>query len=387
MAYTNFRYIAWKVPTVTGLFLRGKPGIISGWEPGTAPPPVLRVPVPDFVKNLDAKARLARLAAVVELTRARLASGVHGADNANTLKIFVVPEFYFRPPIFTGEYAFNTYPDHEAGKIFTALGEMFVNAAFKDWLFVCGTVMWNQRGLASPSGKGGKGAFPAIKPGYFNTAVQVRGGPKNGRQPRLLLIEKQVASDIDGVPVEKSAGNLAGVKRIYSAWPARKLHVFMTDGVLCGVEVCLDHLTKVLKQVVADYPGMQRGAKAPLKFHILTAGGMPVTPKSVCAKVGGYILRNDGMANVDPGGTVYDPTVEMSRVTGYEVRDPTGRYAPQFGLSPEDMHATATLDPAGITSTTYDFVDERYKVPIPPGGYFTMTQGLQFYNPLPMPTD
>lgn len=370
MPYTHFRFLAYEVPTVT-YKTRIRVDGISGWSPGAECAPVGRIAVPDSVTEADSRIRLRRLAAVVSNTYNWLQ--LLADDNGNTLKIFVAPEFYFRPPVIDESYKNNTYPDHVAGKIFKALNTMFAHADFHDWLFVCGTVMWN-RGINFES-----------QPLYFNTAVHVRGGPRLNSfraQDAVGLVEKQLASDIDGVPVAFSTGGEhSDVKLVFEDWATRKNHVFSVDGTPLGLEVCLDHLNhdtcRVLKRVLADWPSKEMTHQE-VKLHVLTAGGMDIQPASVAAKVGGYVLRNDGMASGTP-----DPVSELKRVDSYDVQDPLfGLLAGQNSFDPsEDTTANTTNIPAENTHP----LSGKMLVPEAGTGYKTFTQKVSVYPVQAMP--
>lgn len=337
MAYTHFRMLAYEVPTV--LLNPETHEYVSAWTPGEArrtvplvpvplplpamPKPAIGAPLPDARKGLpeDAYIRMLRLASVVEQTRHRLAL----RPPPGVLNVFVVPEFYFRPPALGRElYHGDTYPLQSSNTIFTALHSMFKGEAFRDWLFVLGTVLWNNdyADRASAPGAG----TPRKEVHYSNTAVVVTGGP----QGEQFLVEKKVPSHIDGIPeieylpgVPESAGptNDPGLKPVFEQWHVRKGHVIDANGVSVGVEVCLDHHKQVLRHVVEDwkrfeFPPKLRG----VQLQILTAGGMVAQADAVAARTGGYVLRNDGAGS---GGHAS----ELWRIEGW--RD--GRRGPTVG--------------------------------------------------------
>ncbi len=357
MPYTHFRMIAYEVPTVTYGAIAP---VISGWDPGQECRPVARIPVPDGVED-DARIRLKRLASVVDFARERLQ--VLGGDHDNTLKILIVPEFYFRPPALAANYAHNTYPDNVAVQIFKALNQMFVHADFRHWLFVCGTVMWNTLNDVM------------AQPVYFNTAIHVWGGRPNA----IGLIEKRLASGIDGVPVARSPGAAADIQPIFADWATRRLHVFHIDGIPLGLEVCLDHLNhdycRVLRHVLADWPGRE-GNHQGVKLHVLTAGGMPIHPGSVCAQVGGYILRNDGMAS--PG-----ERSQLQQVQSYSEQDPLMGLVVVNELDPNAETSANLVNVA--PAERRDLPPGRIILPMPGADYNTFTQRLVYYPALPVP--
>jgi hypothetical protein len=355
MPYTNFRFIAYEVPTVS---VDGGNNVVSGWAPGPAPPAVARLPVPGGL-DPDATSRLRRLAAVVDQAATYVAQPTFG-DNAATLKVFVVPEFYFRPPS-GGQptWRWNTYPGQIGQSVLKALSKMFVDPAFTDWLFVCGTLMWNTT----------DDTFAA--PVFHNTAVVIEGGPAAPGQSTTWAIEKKLASGIDGLQ-DCPAGH-PKLTVYYQSWAFKKAHVLPVKGIEVGVEICLDHLdsdlTQVLKSTVVSWAANAGGAPQPdLRLHILAAGGMPVKHGSVAAKVNGYLLRNDGHTGF--------PGSQLLQVTGYDF-DPLG-ITP--GANPWDPNSYAQL--ASIGARPPVALAPALQVANP---YRAMPQRLMFYPSLAMP--
>lgn len=284
MPYLRFRPIAYEVPTVTHQEGHLDLPPISGWTPGPLVPAIPRLPIPALREDVqgDAQNRLRRLAAVVDAAQARVAEI---GDDGDTLKVFLVPEFYFRPPATLGaDYVHGSYPVPLAMDVLNALRVMFAHPDFSDWLFFCGTVMHNT------------GADLMAPPLIFNTAVSVRGGPDGPMQ----LVEKQLASDIDGVPGAMMPGYDPSVHEVLQSWPERRQHIRVEAGIPFGTEICLDHRNsdacRVLKGVRRDWP-LHVATPQAVRIHVLTAGGMGIQPHSVAADPGGWILRCDGMAD------------------------------------------------------------------------------------------
>ena len=376
MPYTHFRYIAYEVPTATMALDAGgnfTGNVISGYPPGNASPAVATIPVPALPNPLpDWHVRLLRLAAAVDLARQNLGAG----DNANTLKVFVAPEFYFRPPAAgRADYANDTYPQADMLSIWGVLDTMFANVLFADWLIVPGTVMWNRH---VPT------AADAQRRNYFNSVLYVRGGAAQTTR----LIEKQLPSGIDGIPRAYAPGNDALLKPIYQDWRVRAEHIIRVDGKDYGVEVCLDHYNsnscRVLKQVLYEWPGRygdlsnaQRAAlvrNPELALHILTAGGMPLEMRSVAARVGGYILRNDGWS--------VGVHSELRRVQSYT-------FGP-FNVAPSNTWGSATLaaDPGTAVAVPIPAGPEQvppYANDPNPAHYHTFAQRLQIYPAVALP--
>lgn len=365
MPYTHFRFIAYEVPTATH-----RPGgkVESGFDAGQEYQFISRIPVPGNIPD-DARKRLKRLAGIVNLAANRLKLEL--ADNDNTLKIFMAPEFYFRPPAaLGGNYRSDTYPNSVAAKIFSALGEMFTHADFKNWLIVPGSIMWNtSEDTLAP------------KVIFYNSSFQITGGPVAKSGDNLNYIEKEMPSGIDGVPY--GPGMDPNVKLAFESWKSRKHRVFKVDNIDCGLEICLDHGFRkigekivsdhrVLKKVLNDWPSKE-GSTREINLHLLTAGGMPLNPASVAAKVNGYILRNDGYSDT--------PHSELKKVLRYTCPEPL------MGIltdcTPSDLSGTAHLDTAVKVEKVYPVPEGALQVPMKGDNYFKFPQQVVFYETQP----
>ena len=92
MPYTHFQYIAYQIPTVaednTRATIYGLPSAPVQNAPN------LDGPIANL--NADARNRVDRLIGAMRLAEARIQQL---GDNDHTLKIFLAPEFYFRPDV------------------------------------------------------------------------------------------------------------------------------------------------------------------------------------------------------------------------------------------------------------------------------------------------
>ncbi|UOX92463.1 hypothetical protein MUY14_18250 [Amycolatopsis sp. FBCC-B4732] len=353
MPYTHFRYIAYEVPTATRR--TDVPGpTLAGLPPGKLCDPVPDIAVPKAPESTDWFIRLRRLAAVVNIARANV-----GDDDPGTLKVFVAPEFYLRP---ADPATSHTYSTNQYSQVWDALEKMFRTPRFKNWLIVPGSVLWYSDVLV------------ANEKTYFNSVLYLRGGADGGEAGR---IEKKLASSMDGVPTRSAVGNASEplVKRAYSEAAFLRERLFEFDAKAhFGLEICLDHRLKVLKQTLADRQAdgadpWKRGGPA---LHVLTAGGMPLNPESVAARPGGYVLRNDGYA--DP------PASELRKVTAYQL--PSNAPGQAW-----DDKAVATLEADPGTAVEIPLRGDAVLVPpiAGPGTYDMPAQRLRLYPPLPLP--
>jgi len=358
MPYTHFRYIAYQVPTATSPI--GGGGVVCDYSPGDSYQAIGRLPVPAATPD-DAKKRLQRLAGVVNLAANRLRSM---ADNATTLKIFMAPEFYFRPPSALGaNYYSGTYPVKDRNALLDALNGMFVHADFQNWLFVPGTILWNTRD------------DPKANPLYFNTLVHVRGGMPDA----LNVIEKNQPSGIDGMPVVGIPARDAKYRIFHQSWANRKRHVSPVDGTPLGYDICLDHLysptCRILKNVIHDWQANE-GNIQNVSLHILCAAGMDIVPGSLAARVNGFILRNDGICN--PG-----TRSELKQVQRYQAPDPLVGHL--LDTTPSDLTGTVTLGAAIAEESAAVLSDGPLQVPSKGPGFRTFPQRVVFYPTQALP--
>lgn len=323
MPYTHFRYIAYQVPTVARDMMGEAmynipPGEASIVAPESALTPILQGNVAGL--GNDAERRVERLIGAMLAAQDRIRSEKL-LDDAMTLKIFMAPEFYFRP---ADDFVSYTYDQYRAIKDVlrtTIKGD----ERFNHWLVIPGTIMWkwgwDKSSLKRPN-------IPGVKENvYFNSAIYVSRANatlKPSTDKPSKVIEKAYASGMDGIPTGgHKHGNVSAVDPSGKAtddtwktfnesgckewWPKyqtpskRAKHIFTTGGITFGLDICLEHSydvdpktgkvtdIRIVKHVVSEnYP------KNNIQLHLLTAGGMPVREKSVAANPRGYILRTDG---------------------------------------------------------------------------------------------
>lgn len=422
MAYTHFRYIAYEVPTASSE--QHPPGATaSAFDAGTECEQVKRIPIndPDSKLHPDAKKRLRRLALVVEKAARHLESLRRaGRDNDSTLKVFVTPEFYFRPPAALGaDFHSDTYSETQMKLIFGQLDSMFKDPAFKHWLIIGGTVMWNlAKGRSHPI----TGIGTAKERTFFNTAVVMLGGRNQG----LRFFEKRVASDLDGIPTIYAPGSeLSGFRLVFEQWSELKKRIVEMDGTGVGIEVCLDHLdadlplptlplpvrpvpikydpikdsrtdtdtARTLKKIRNRWAQYENPRTYPKDFfsesrvslHVLTACGMDIEEGSVAADVGGYILRNDGFSPSGPDATPDAGRSDLELLQS-ELRQ-ISEYKTAGGTSNKfsPIVTSAVLGPRAKPEIIGTPMVDAMKVPMKGGRYYEFKQRLIIYKPLPLP--
>lgn len=265
--YTHIQLIAYETPTLRSTL------------PGNPPPAPSRVPVPNL-PDADSRARLSRFAGVLNYAANRLRFA--GGDNASTLKVFIAPEFYFRPV-----NTFNAYTLNQMQNISAALRGMFADPAFADWLIVAGSIFSSLPADAKNNASTSRA--------YLNTACLIKGGHT---EAPFFFVHKRLVSGIDGAPPNEAALLNPLFKPLLSDWDERKQNVFNLDNRVFGVEVCLDHLDnkycRTLKNILGVWQGKEMVPPPAIDVHLLTSCGMEFCDRSSCARVNGYLLGVDG---------------------------------------------------------------------------------------------
>ena len=317
MAYTHFRYIGLAVPTIS-FFNQNKIGTMPPGNVATSN--LLRGNVDGLSE--DARSRLERLVQAVRQARNQVALM---ADDNNTLKIFIAPEFFFRPENKELAYSKEEYLAIKDVLLKTFTGSNQHN--YDNWLIICGTIVW-KKSIKNVKKK-------RVDTVYANTCIYIRGNWNNGKVVHGA-IEKSRASPIDGLPTGRHGGNFAVsddtklasseafkglIDREY--W---KKHSFRARGIDIGLEICLEHAMFKSKSVPAKdkiyglgYGVLKRlinEVKQPQRRHIklqcITAGGMEIEPTSVVVDNNGYVLRSDGL------NTASRPIVNLVQAQNYK---------------------------------------------------------------------
>ncbi|MEZ4448979.1 MAG: hypothetical protein R3B09_05805 [Nannocystaceae bacterium] len=287
--YRNFQFIAYRTPT-NGLEDR------TGLGPGPLPPisgaseALLKAQVGAATPSDDLNARLRRMIKVIEIAKEK-------ADPlSSTLKIFVAPEFYFRPK--TG-LTQRSYSEGDKEYLSNALN-MFQDESFKGWLFVCGTVVWEQYNVAHQQTVA------------WNTAFILEGG-KSGR----FLVHKRIYATPDAINRETSPLRVSGKIEELRGYVDPVHAVFQIAGYWMGLEICMDHDSLLLRQGVpkrAKRDNVPTLKERGLAVQILTACGMNVQPGAL------YLDKERSIVRVDGDQRGAEPRSEIVRVL--EVRAP-----------------------------------------------------------------
>lgn len=284
--------------------------------------------LPDDAVNAyaeDAEIRGNVFAAAAEWTRAEFSDQLGGAD---TLKVFMAPEFYFRygGPSDPPDDLMDSYPEGGTrlpNVVVDVLRRRLRGDEFTDWLFVPGTMFWHR-----PVARNG-----TDHPVYFNSVSVLRGGPEVRLSPRSLAAndaigtiptmgtvstnQKQLMSSIDYSLRPHDAGRTrwdaalnAMFRPMLGTWEWLRWHIFTVQGMagpggdplVFGLDVCLEHIHEqagsglgVLRTLCE--PGTGYWDSPPeVNVHLLTSCGMSLDPaRGVASRTGGYVARCDGM--------------------------------------------------------------------------------------------
>jgi hypothetical protein len=195
-------------------------------------------------------------------------SKLKGAADPSVLNILVLPEFYFR--FAKGDY---TYADYL--KAWVYIQEQFAAEKYRNWLLCCGTMVSQEPSAAQANANAGAAARVG-----FNTVLVLRGGGG-----KAFAYEKHSFSNIDGMAHLVPGKDEAAVNPLIAEYMAAcTVPWFKVDGMVFGIEICLDHRLGVLKSRAKGY----------VDIHLLTACGMPCQPENVVTADGGYFFRCDG---------------------------------------------------------------------------------------------
>jgi len=239
--------------------------------------------------SADAGARVQRMLAVMDL-----AFGSQSVTKAaETLKVFMAPEFYFRPQQKGAKSRSYEASDMTAAQ--QVFRVVFSQAKLQHWVFVAGSFVWNMSGKVAAS-SGMNDLVPhelmlaldelAAKDLVYNTAIVGLGG--SGVQ----LYDKVNYSDADDI-----SQDWRPLKDYCMQSPTQNL--IKADNLLIGLEVCFDHqcgqLALNYEQLKATYPDEDAPV---LDLQLLTACGMEVQFNHVVAGQDRLVFRVDGTQGV-----------------------------------------------------------------------------------------
>jgi hypothetical protein len=286
----------------------------------------------------------------------------NGAEGS-TLKVFVVPEYYFRPLSTTSApYLNNSYSAVDYQRIRNTLNVMFRSPDFTDWLFICGSVVWRSSAplptdTPLPTGSG--------MTTYRNTALVVRGGPgPNGKGWPDELVWKVTSPPADAFP--SPSWDDPQLRAFFESWPGRKSRLFYIDEVSVGLEIGTDHdVGRRLREVVTEqWDEKQPVEPAGVDLHIVIGAGIEPDPEAAAARVRGYLLYNDGWG--EKSG-VMGHVSELWRINDWPADPNYAKYFPDYVPGPQLADLAPLPDKRLIPGVHNIRLSGAAVLPTPPG--------------------
>lgn len=320
--YKQVQFISWELHTGPFIGQPQQPGV--GWYAGLHDTVAdRRTDVLGQCRDIDA--RLAFVADALDKAHALSRS------DADTLKIFMAPEFVFRGAggaylhdLVNGweggapaEFLLPAPYDGRWGGLFGGLRALAAGSRFEDWLFVFGTAVSASFPTARQDGK--YLLDPRRIAEIYNTALIQRGGPAHGAHG--YATRKHYKSPIDFLTwnLEAAQHIQSRVRPLDPEWvvPADVLGVLeggavfriadINDGsgaaIDFGVEICLDHASSGGNR--SNHFGRIRSAGQAVRIQLVPSAGMALVPESVRLQAAGggvtgaYAFNCDGLATLD----------------------------------------------------------------------------------------
>lgn len=303
--YSDFRAYLFSIPTATQIEVvlgdgtaldpKSEP-VASGWnsgsldERGDIDENILAY-ITQNISNEDMRVRFIRLWIAIEKSIAKddIRAGMVDPKKEKTiLKIFVAPEFYFVPMMRRSPYLNPTprvgyYSEAEFKELYDVTAHLLGNYSdyhegrqLKDWIFLCGTCVFNQ-----------KVPGPRREPLLKNVMIAVGLGKAHKERRK---IRKMVTAQIDGISNREDFNEcryrgvgLAELKRHYF----QQFQLF--------VEICLEHFNGLY--MTANTIWQLKNKSLRVRFQVISAAGVEVKWNNVSPDM--HVIRNDGYRAVD----------------------------------------------------------------------------------------
>jgi len=227
-------------------------------------------------------------------------------DDGSLLKIFVVPEFFFR-----GGRG-SLLGENVISEICNQAEDLITEPRFTNWLFVFGTI------LASEVYN--RGAPEADREWiFYNFAPVMLGGPtSHSRKPFRGLAPKEYVSKIDFLKPKHVFNNTAvpfafqltdhddkGLAHYdFDIWERMEENMqeagyelirrnfFMVEGIRFSIEICLDHaLAEAKENFMRKGGGLSGGFVKASQVSLLSSAGMEIIDKNLILENGGVIYH------------------------------------------------------------------------------------------------
>jgi Lipase (class 3) len=223
-------------------------------------------------------------------------------NDPTTLKIFMMPEFFFRGK--TGAYNME-----EVQTVVSLLQKLVKDTKWKDWLFIFGSIIGHSqdtnRSLEKAKKFFGENNIPIpVNIEAYNFILVQKGGfgdsPEAGSKFAKAVL-KEFKSGMDFIKKTNADSGIT-LERVHHLEPENRTasevqrqsydgsSVFKIDGITFGLEVCLDHAKQRLKKSL-NLPVID--------IQLVPSCGMQIDDNAIVARKGGYIFNCDGYANYD----------------------------------------------------------------------------------------
>ncbi|MBN1208743.1 MAG: hypothetical protein JXB05_28030 [Myxococcaceae bacterium] len=315
--YNKFQLIAYHVPTDRPFKTKDDQLPQENRLPAGKPCPIESDRLKDLEQELanelsaDALSRLKRMIAVVEKASASPLID----PTANTLKIFMAPEFYFRPEA-KGNASWS-YTQAEKGLIEQALKKVFSDEKkYASWLLVLGTIVWNQKAsdFLKQLPQLDNAQDPALAkigdaPLLWNAALVMEGGTNT-----LASLNKKLYSGADDIEPEFQPNAMAKDKTKLDQLEKKNamkvrdyLQTFKNerqlesifpvgDNLTVSLEICADHASGMAnlayKKLKKKYPQVD--------LQLVTACSVRVQQDVLVIGKDQFVLRMDGAGTLTP---------------------------------------------------------------------------------------
>jgi len=235
-------------------------------------------------------------------------------DDPQVLKVFLAPEFFFRPVVGVGKPSdVRLYSNESFNEIVNIILKHCRQRAYNNWFIVPGSILSMEFStgympVTVPSATG-PATFPTPVPvpAYFNTVAYFY---NEGKEITSGLVHKLHFSNIDGLNTAYQAPG----KELYTKYIIDTNRPISLLGKLqIGIEICLDHAQHAVEgQIQQQGLGWQW-----LNIQLLTSCGMMAIPASIRVRNEGYFFRCDGHPNM-VGSNLYRVlwrgyTIDMSQ--------------------------------------------------------------------------
>jgi len=316
--YTNYRAYLFKIPTTSMVFIKDRATnlyvgaeTVSGWPTGTASADkdidrtileYIRGQFPN-AEDDDIRTRLIRLWIAIEKSIVEDQNHETRMDpdaEKDVLKIFLAPEFYFVPmmrkyDLVHGVTQTGFYSASQYKRLYETIEHLLKeysayhdNRQLNDWIFLCGTCVYNRIETAIYR-----------VPKLINAMIAVELG-KEKKEARA--IRKMVLSNIDGVSEREDAE-----KRLTESESFAEIenHYFSESGLY--VDICLEHACRIYKGW-QESVYLSRGIFPRANFRVVSAAGMKLKKSYIASNV--IALRSDGSR---PGDEMLEPMTQVAR--------------------------------------------------------------------------